>query len=215
MFTDFGFQVCDKIYHLISQHFNPTFIEITCAELHEKLEVAATEEQIKNWLTVVNLFKPQTLLLEQVNYLNQQIDRSVTALSEKVKRHKETKDLKDKLVNSHMIDLFANSGWKDGLVTGNSFYLKKINELHNRLSQLQIVEQFHYISNPNSLIHWALTYVFILLSSFLRLSSSTFWAYSSFFYSKVCTACSYSVGSESCSFCGASGTLGNSLADTL
>ena len=90
MFTDFGFQVCDKIYHLISQHFNPTFIEITCAELHEKLEVAATEEQIKNWLTVVNLFKPQTLLLEQVNYLNQQIDRSVTALSEKVKRHKET-----------------------------------------------------------------------------------------------------------------------------
>ena len=47
MFTDFGFQVCDKIYHLISQHFNPTFIEITCAELHEKLEVAATEEQIK------------------------------------------------------------------------------------------------------------------------------------------------------------------------
>ena len=61
-----------------------------------------------------------------------------------------------------MIDLFANSGWKDGLVTGNSFYLKKINELHNRLSQLQIVEQFHYISNPNSLIHWALTYVFIL-----------------------------------------------------
>ena len=114
-----------------------------------------------------------------------------------------------------MIDPFANSGWKDGLVTGNSFYLKKINELHNRLSQLQIVEQFHYISNPNSLIHWALTYVFILLSSFLRLSSSTFWAYSSFFYSKVCTAYSYSVGSESCSFCGASGTLGNSLADTL
>ena len=105
--------------------------------------------------------------------------------------------MKDKLVNSHMIDLFANSGWKDGLVTGNSLYLKKINELHNRLSQLQIVEQFHYISNPNSLIHWALTYVFILLSSFLRLSSSTFWAYSSFFYSKVCTACSYSVGSES------------------
>lgn len=110
--------------------------------------------------------------------------------------------MKDKLVNSHMIDLFVNSGWKDGLVTGNSFYLKKINELHNRLSQLQIVEQFHYISNPNSLIHWALTYVFILPSSFLRLSSSTFWAYSSFFYSKVCTACSYSVGSESCSFSG-------------
>ena len=64
MFTDFGFQICDKIHRLISQRFNPTFIEMTCEELYEKLEVAVTEEQIKNWLTVVNLFKPQTLLLE-------------------------------------------------------------------------------------------------------------------------------------------------------
>lgn len=89
MFTDFGFQICDKIHRLISQHFNPTFIEITCEELYEKLEIAVTEEQIKNWLTV-DLFKSRTLLLEQVDYLNQQIDRSVTALSEKAKRRKET-----------------------------------------------------------------------------------------------------------------------------
>lgn len=89
MFTDFGFQICDKIHRLISQRFNPTFIEITCEELYEKLEIAITEEQIKNWLTV-DLFKSRTLLLEQVDYLNQQIDRSVTALSEKAKRRKET-----------------------------------------------------------------------------------------------------------------------------
>ena len=89
MFTDFGFQICDKIHRLISQRFNPTFIEMTCEELYEKLEVAVTEEQIKNWLTV-DLFKSRTLLLEQVDYLNQQIDRSVTALSEKAKRRKET-----------------------------------------------------------------------------------------------------------------------------
>ena len=89
MFTDFGFQICDKIHRLISQRFNPTFIEITCAELYKKLEIAVTEEQIRNWLTI-DLFKSRTLLLEQVDYLNQQIDRSVTALSEKAKRRKET-----------------------------------------------------------------------------------------------------------------------------
>lgn len=89
MFTDFGIQICDKVHRLISQRFNPTIIEITCAELYEKLEVAITKEQIKNWLTI-DLFKSRTLLLEQVDYLNQQIDRSVTALSEKAKRRKET-----------------------------------------------------------------------------------------------------------------------------
>lgn len=89
IFTDFGLQICDKVYRLISKRFNPTIIEITCAELHLKLESAITEEQIKNWLTI-DLFKSRTLLLEQVDYLNQQIDRSVAALSEKAKRRKET-----------------------------------------------------------------------------------------------------------------------------
>jgi hypothetical protein len=89
MFTDFGLQICDKVHRLISQRFNPTIIEITCAELYGKLEVAITEEQIKNWLTI-DLFKSRILLLEQVDYLNQQIDRSVTALSEKAKRRRET-----------------------------------------------------------------------------------------------------------------------------
>lgn len=89
MFTDFGIQICDKVYRLISKRFNPTIIEITCADLYGKLEVAITEEQIKNWL-VIDLFKSKTLLLEQVDYLNQQIDKSVTALSEKAKRRKVT-----------------------------------------------------------------------------------------------------------------------------
>lgn len=89
IFTDFGLQICDKVYRLISKRFNPTIIEITCAELHSKLESAITEEQIKNWLTI-DLFKSRTLLLEQVDYLNQQIDRSVASLSEKAKRRKET-----------------------------------------------------------------------------------------------------------------------------
>lgn len=89
IFTDFGLQICDKVYRLISKRFNPTIIEITCAELHSKLESAITEEQIKNWFTI-DLFKSRTLLLEQVDYLNQQIDRSVASLSEKAKRRKET-----------------------------------------------------------------------------------------------------------------------------
>lgn len=89
MFTDFAMQICGKVNRLISQRFNPTIIQITCADLYGKLEIALTEEQIKNWLTI-ELFKSRTLLLEQVDYLNQQIDRSVTALSEKAKRRKET-----------------------------------------------------------------------------------------------------------------------------
>lgn len=89
MFTDFALQICDKVHRLISKRFNPTIIEITCADLYEKLEVAHSEEQIRNWLTI-DLFKSRTLLLEQVDYLNQQIDRSVNALSEKAKRRKET-----------------------------------------------------------------------------------------------------------------------------
>lgn len=89
MFTDFGLQICSKVHRLISQRFNPTIIEITCADLYGKLEAAVTEEQIKNWFTI-ELVKSRTLLLEQVDYLNQQIDRSVTALSEKAKRRKET-----------------------------------------------------------------------------------------------------------------------------
>lgn len=67
------------------------------------------------------------------------------------------KELKDKLEGSRVIDLFTNSGWKGGLAAGNSFYFQKKDELRNRLSQLHVVEKFHDINNPNSLIRWALS----------------------------------------------------------
>lgn len=65
---------------------------------------------------------------------------------------------------------------------------------------------------------FCLPYLYIgLYPAFLlfRFNSSTFWAYSSFLRSKVSTACSYSFAWVNCSFFGASGALGNSLADTL
>lgn len=89
MFTDFGLQICERVHRLISNRFNATIIELTCAELYTKLKVAVTEEQIRNWI-LMDLLKSKPILLEQVDYLNQQIDRSVTALSEKAKRRKET-----------------------------------------------------------------------------------------------------------------------------
>lgn len=89
MFTDFALQICEKVHRLISKRFNPTIIELTCDELYSKLKLVVTEEQIEKWLNI-DLFKSRILLLEQVDYLNQQIDRSVTSLSEKAKRRKET-----------------------------------------------------------------------------------------------------------------------------
>ncbi|MCD8041835.1 MAG: hypothetical protein LUH10_02100 [Tannerellaceae bacterium] len=48
--------------------------------------------------------------------------------------------MKDKLVDSRMIDLFSNSDWKDGTIAGSKFYRKRTDELRDRLSQLKIVE---------------------------------------------------------------------------
>ena len=66
-------------------------------------------------------------------------------------------DLKDKLDDSHLTVLFINSGWKNGLIAGNDFYRKQTDELRNRLSQLHVIEQYHDINNPSSLIRWALS----------------------------------------------------------
>jgi len=67
------------------------------------------------------------------------------------------KELHDKLTDSQMINLFINSGWKDGIVEGNNFYRKRIDKLRDRLSQLDMVGRFHDINNPESLARWALS----------------------------------------------------------
>jgi len=65
--------------------------------------------------------------------------------------------LKDKLVNPRLMNLFTHSGWKDGSMAGNNFYHQQTDELRNRFTQLEVVEQFHDINYPSSLIRWALS----------------------------------------------------------
>ena len=96
-------------------------------------------------------------MIEQLNILPGDLATYYEQYRTQKKEYIYYKELKDKLVGSRVIDLFANSGWKGGLAAGNDFYLQKTDELRNRLSQLHVVEQFHDINNPNSLIRWALS----------------------------------------------------------
>lgn len=109
------------------------------------------------WRQKKNLLNSANKMIEQLKILPEDLAVYYEQYKIQKKDYIYYKHLKDKLVNSRIIDLFTNSGWKDGLAAGNGFYLKKIDELRNRLSQLHIVEQFHDINNPNSLIRWALS----------------------------------------------------------
>lgn len=126
---------------------------------HDQKELAYEEisDIYHEWRQKKNLLNSANKMIEQLKILPEDLAVYYEQYRIQKKDYIYYKDLKDKLINSRIIDLFTNSGWKDGLAAGNSFYLKKIDELHNRLSQLHIVEQFHDINNPNSLIRWALS----------------------------------------------------------
>ncbi len=83
-FKEYATYLCDKVLKIISDRFNPTVIEITCIDLYEKLKDITTVEDLSIWLEV-HLDKAQLHLKEQIDYLNQQIDKSVSELSEKAK----------------------------------------------------------------------------------------------------------------------------------
>lgn len=109
------------------------------------------------WRQKKNLLDDVNKMIEQLNILPGDLATYYEQYRTQKKEYIYYKELKDKLVGSRVIDLFANSGWKGGLAAGNDFYLQKTDELRNRLSQLHVVEQFHDINNPNSLIRWALS----------------------------------------------------------
>ena len=100
-FTDYATYLCDKVSKMLSDRFNPTVIEITCSDLYQKLENAVTDTDLLNWLTI-HFDKAKTHLKEQIDYLNQQIDRSVTEFSERAKLKKDSlltalKDIESKI----------------------------------------------------------------------------------------------------------------------
>jgi len=83
-FKEYATYLCDKVFKILSERFNPTVIEITCVDLYKKLKDATTIEELTIWLEI-HLDKAQLHLKEQIDYLNQQIDKSVIELSEKAK----------------------------------------------------------------------------------------------------------------------------------
>ena len=109
------------------------------------------------WRQKKSLLDNANQMIEQLNILPGDLAVCYEQYRTQKKEYIYYKELKDKLVGSRVIDLFINSGWKGGLAAGNSFYLQKTDELRNRLLQLHMVEQFHDINNPNSLIRWALS----------------------------------------------------------
>jgi len=83
-FKDYAVYLCEKVFKMLSDRFNPTVIEVTCTDLYEKLNKANSENDLSNWLDV-HFDKAKLYLKEQIDYLNQQIDKSVTELSDKAK----------------------------------------------------------------------------------------------------------------------------------
>lgn len=81
---DYASYICDKVFKMLSNRFNPTIIEITCTDLSDKLGTVANELDLLNWLTIY-FDKARPFLKEQIDYLLQQIDNSVNELSEKAK----------------------------------------------------------------------------------------------------------------------------------
>jgi hypothetical protein len=83
-FKDYGTYLCEKIFKMMSERFNPTVIETICTDLYKELKDVVTEEDISKWLEI-RFDKEKIHLKEQIDYLNQQIDKSVMELSDKAK----------------------------------------------------------------------------------------------------------------------------------
>lgn len=86
-FKEYASYLCDKVFKMLSDRFNPTVIEITCTNLYENLIKATEKKDLEIWLEA-HFDKAKLHLKEQIDYLNQQIDKSVAELSEKAKLNK-------------------------------------------------------------------------------------------------------------------------------
>lgn len=109
------------------------------------------------WRQKKNVLTGALEMIEQLNIPAENLSACYEQYREQKKSYTSYTQLKDKLSDSRMVNLFAGSGWKDGIVAGNNYYRLRTDEIHTRLSQLKVVEQFHDINNPGSLIGWALS----------------------------------------------------------
>ena len=49
-FKEYASYLCDKVFKMLSNRFNPTVIEITCANLYENLKDITEEKDLTIWL---------------------------------------------------------------------------------------------------------------------------------------------------------------------
>lgn len=80
-FKEYATYLCEKISKILTKRFNPTIIEVTCTDLYHKLLDCTDQIQLNIWLQA-HFDKAKLHLKEQIDYLDQQIDKSLTDLSE-------------------------------------------------------------------------------------------------------------------------------------
>jgi hypothetical protein len=83
-FKEYAIHLCENVIKMLSNRFNPTAIEIICIDLYEKLNLITDEPALSQWLHI-HFDKDKSHLKEQIDYLDQQIDKSVAEFSETAK----------------------------------------------------------------------------------------------------------------------------------
>ena len=83
-FKEYAYDFCRQAHNILKANFSPTQIEKICFGLHEKLNRCEDLKLFLDWLKIdFDTFKPK--LKSQLDFLDRQIDHSVTSLRENKK----------------------------------------------------------------------------------------------------------------------------------
>lgn len=83
-FKEYAYDFCRQAHHILEANFSPTQIEKICFGLHEKLRRCEDLKSFLDWLKIdLDTFRPK--LKSQLDFLDRQIDHSVTSLRENKK----------------------------------------------------------------------------------------------------------------------------------
>lgn len=78
-FKEYAYDFCNRAFEILKANFDPTKIEKICVDLRRKLEKIKEEKEFKYWFEIdFDVFKP--LLKSQIDFLDRQIDKSVSEL---------------------------------------------------------------------------------------------------------------------------------------
>lgn len=83
-FKEYAYTFCKHAKETLKSFFDPTQIEVICTNLRDRLIGCSTQEKVQEWFNLYfSAFKPH--LKKQLDYLDKQIDQSVTDLRENKK----------------------------------------------------------------------------------------------------------------------------------